>query len=134
MRALLAMLLVSVLLTGCSRTVSPGVRERIVQDFQAGKLKPDSHGVVALPPDLAAASIDGRAFATTNQTAVWLLLRTWQGKGANLTGYLYAPGAALKVGSEVSLTTDGAGVIVSAESMVEKALGGAWYIVHSGYD
>jgi hypothetical protein len=134
MRALLAVVLVPVLLTGCSRTVSPAVRERIVQDFQAGRLKPDSRGVVALPPELAAASIDGRAFVTTNQTAAWLLLRTWQGKGANLTGYLYAPGAPLKMGTEVSLTTDSAGVIVSAESMVEKALGGAWYIVHSGYD
>jgi len=133
-RAFLSVIGSCLLATGCSRTVSPAVRERVAQVFQAGKLKPDFRGVVVLPPDLAAASIDGRAFVTTNQTAAWLLLRTWQGKRANLTGYLFAPGAALKVGTEVSLTTDGAGVIVSAESMVEKALGGGWYIVHSGYD
>jgi hypothetical protein len=134
MRALLAVLGAFVLVAGCSRTVSPAVRERIVQDFQAGKFKPDSRGVVLLPSDLAATSIGGRTFVTTNQTALWLLFRTWKGKAANMTGYLYAPGAPLKPGSEVTLTTDNIGVIVSAESTVEKALGGGWYIVHRGYD
>jgi hypothetical protein len=131
---MLAVLAAFVLVAGCSRTVSPAVRERIVQAFQAGKLKPDSRGLVVLPFDLSATSIDGRAFVTTNQTVLWLLLRTWQGKGANMTGYLYAPGAPIKPGSEVTLTTDDAGVIVSAESTVEKAVGGSWYIVHRGYD
>src|SRR5208282_5662757 len=100
MRAPLAVLGAFVLVAGRSRTVSPPVRERIAQDFQAGKLKPDSRGLVVLPTDLAATSIDGRAFVTTNQTALWLLLRTWQGKGANMTGYLFAPGAPFKPGSE----------------------------------
>ena len=134
MRTLLAVLAVCALATACTRTVPPDNREGIARDFQAGQLKPDPQGVVHLPPNLADASIGGQAFVTKNQTAVWLLLRTWRGKGANFTGYLYAPGPPLNLGSEVTLTTDAAGVIVSAESTVEKAVGGSWYIVHSGYD
>ena len=134
MRAFLAVLGAFVLVAGCTRTASPAVRERIVQDFQAGKLKPDSRGVIVLPSDLASASLDGRAFVTTNQMAPWLLLRTWQGKGANMTGCLYAPGAPLKPGSEVTLTTDSAGLIVLAEATVEEAIGASWYIVHRGND
>jgi hypothetical protein len=80
------------------------------------------------------ASLDGRAYVTTNQTASWLLLPTWQGKGAKMTGCLYAPGAPLKPGSEVTLTTDSAGLIVMAEATVEEAIETSWYIVHRGND
>jgi hypothetical protein len=134
MRSLLATVAVCALATSCTPKVTAGARERITQDFQAGKLAPDPSGVIQLPPDLASASLGGKAFVTTNQTGRWLLLRTWRGKGANLTGYLYAPGAALKLGTAVSLTTDAAGVMVSAECTVQKAVGGSWYTVHSGYD
>ena len=111
-----------------------GDLQAFAQAFQSGKLKPDARGVIQLPSDLAHLSLGGQAFVTTNRTATWLLLRTWRGKGANLTGYLYAPGPALKLGTDVSLTTDAAGVILSAECTVEKALGSSWYTVHRGYD
>ena len=134
MRTLTTTLAVCALATACNQAVAPATRERIARDFEAGRLKPDVQGVVCLPLDLTGSSIGGRAFVTTNQNSAWLLLRTWRGKGGNQNGYLYAPGTALRLGSEVTLTTDAAGVIVSVESTVEKTVGGSWYIVHSGYD
>jgi ABC-type multidrug transport system fused ATPase/permease subunit len=134
-KIMLAAFALCLLVIACRRIVAPAVRERIAQGLQSGKLKPDSRGVVKLPSDLAMASIGGQAFTTTNRTAaIWLLCRTWRGKGANLTGYLYAPGQPLKLGSEVEVTTEGAGVIFYTEVTVERSLAGSWYVVHRGYD
>ena len=135
MRLLPAALTVCLLLTACGQAVAPAAREKIAQDLQTGKLKPDAQGVVRLPPDSANASIGGRAFITTNRTgSSWVLLRTWRGKGANLEGYLYAPGQPLKVGSEVDVTTDAGGVIVTAEVTIKRAREASWYAVYSGND
>ena len=135
MKPLLAMLGIVLVVAGCSGSVAPGIRVQIAEDFEAGKLKPDAQGVIRLPAELIEASIDGRAFVTTNQSMdVWLLLRSWRGKGGNLTGYLYAPGAPLTVGSEVPLITDAAGVVVSAHCTVQKSIGASWYLVHRDHD
>ena len=55
-----------------------------------GTLKPAPNGVVTLPPALASASLDGKAYVTVDSTGVtWVLFQTWRGKGANLRGYVY---------------------------------------------
>ncbi|MGA2501408.1 MAG: hypothetical protein ABSH20_27015 [Tepidisphaeraceae bacterium] len=56
----------------------------------SGILKPDVHGVVKLPPASAGLSISGEIYVTTDASGtVWVLFRTWVGKGCNLHGYLY---------------------------------------------
>ena len=121
-------------LFGCGQSAAPGSSQRVLAAFQSGSLAPDTQGVIRLPTDLADASVDGRAFVTTNRSGPWLLLRTWIGKGANLDGYLYAPGMQVTNGGSIEVNTDDAGAIGPAEVTVEKALTDSWYFVHRGDD
>jgi hypothetical protein len=135
MKACSAVVALTLLLTSCSKTVTAPLREKMGRDLEGGKLRPDAQGVVQLPSDLARGSIDERAFVTTNGTGSrWLLLRAWRGKGANLQGYLYAPGKPLKAGTDVSVATEDAGVIAVLEVTVRKTLNGSWYEVYRGID
>jgi hypothetical protein len=123
------------LLAGCEQKTVPAICQRVAVELQAGKLKPDGQGAVRLPTEFAEACVDGRAFITTNQTGVpWLLLRTWVGKGANLTGYLFAPGLQAKAGNEFQVITDAAGIVAPVEVTVENAMNKSWFIVHRGED
>jgi len=61
----------------------------------AGALKPDANGIIKLPAIASGLSLRGEAYSRTDASGTtWVLFRTWQGKGANLRGYLYRSTAA----------------------------------------
>jgi hypothetical protein len=69
-------------------------------------LVPDAAGIVHLPPSLSGQSRDGNAYVRTDPNgAVWILLPTWRGKGANLRGYAFTTAAApAAVPSRITVT------------------------------
>jgi hypothetical protein len=61
-----------------------------VTQIMNGSLKPDANGVVKLPPALGKLSLYDEAYVTTDASGVvWVLFRTWQGKGTNLHGFVH---------------------------------------------
>jgi hypothetical protein len=88
-------------------------RDDVFTAFKEGAITPDADGVIVLPPSLAAASVDGKAYVTReSQQATWILfVKNHQGQG-----YLFctAPGHAgpkvsvgvnyPKVGSQIAVT------------------------------
>lgn len=66
--------------------------EALAKAHAAGQLT-DVGGVVKLPANQAASTIDGRMYVTPGGSSGNLyLFITWQGKGSNLRGYLYHHG------------------------------------------
>ena len=130
MKRILPLLAAVALLSGCEAAESgslPKSRTAAAQ-IAKGVLTANAQGVVALPASLSSATVDGRAYVTTKAGGRrWILFRTWRGKAANLRGYLYTAGDAPAIGSDVSVTTDIAGVIAPAEVTVDSALGNSWY-------
>jgi hypothetical protein len=65
--------------------------QQIVAGVLNGRLRPDVHGRVILPPWQAPASADGRVYVTRKQKGLLLILfPTWRGKGSNVAGYLFS--------------------------------------------
>lgn len=104
-------------------------------EVDRGVLTPDARGVVTLPAGLTGATFDGRAYVTARPGGKrWVLFRTWGGKAANLRGYLYTAGDNAAIGSQLSVTTDMAGIIAPAQVTVESSLGNSWYYVSRSMD
>jgi hypothetical protein len=65
-------------------------REAVATEVLAGRLRPDAAGVVTLPAEFAAASVDGRVYVTRMPDGLtFVLFPSWRGKGSNLRGHLY---------------------------------------------
>jgi hypothetical protein len=63
----------------------------VPQMTMAGTVPAETSGVVKLPPRLAAATVTGEVYVTRAPSgAVLILFVTWQGKGTDIRGYLYA--------------------------------------------
>ena len=66
------------------------LREAVVGEVLAGKLRPDAAGVVALPREFASTSIDGRVYVTRRTDGLTcVLFPAWRGKASNLRGFLF---------------------------------------------
>jgi hypothetical protein len=112
--------------------------KKVVEQITAEKLPVDKHGVVqALPGELRASSPEGVYVTGKPAAPAYVLFVFWRGKAANLRGRLYAPGAALKVGSEVSVRTP----IPLAQSptamndvKIDGQLAPNWYLVSRSLD
>ena len=61
---------------------------QVFDGIMARKLKPDSKGVVALPPNLSKTSVDGHAYVTKAKNQTMVFFPSWFGKGANVQGTL----------------------------------------------
>jgi hypothetical protein len=108
---------------GCGQKTVSAICQRVAAQLQTGKLKPDNKVTIQLPTEFADVCVNGRAFITINRIGTpWLLLRTWVGKGANLTGYRFAPGLQTKAGGKLQVVTDHAGVVAPAEVTVDQVM------------
>jgi hypothetical protein len=68
----------------------PAKANAVVSGVMNHTLAPDAVGVINLPPTLSGASCDGRAYVRVEASGTtWILIRTWQGKGGNLKGYVF---------------------------------------------
>jgi hypothetical protein len=65
--------------------------QKIVTGVRNGTLSADRTGRIILPPSLASTTKDGKVYVTHKENGLLLILfPTWQGKGANMHGYLFS--------------------------------------------
>ena len=60
----------------------------VFEGIMAGKFKPNSKGVVALPANLSKTSVDGHAYVTKAKNQTMVFFPSFFGKGANVQGTL----------------------------------------------
>ena len=89
---------------GCDRSTSTATLTKTAADILAGKIATDENGVCKI--GLENNTVGNKAYVTVQPDGTKLVLfRTWQGKGANLRGFLFTDGPPLTVGSEIELLT-----------------------------
>ncbi len=112
---------------------------QIVADIKTGKLVPNSSGVVQLPPDLAPATVDGRAYVTRRPAGkILVLFVAWQGKSANMRGYLYSSHPLTSRDllkdyysrDNIVVASPCVGTVINVDLVVEKWLYPNWYRVY----
>jgi hypothetical protein len=110
----------------------------VVTQVTNGALNPDVNGVVKLPPRSKDTSLNGEVYVTKDSSGtVWVLFRTWQGKWANLQGYLYrstpAAGPAppiINVLGPIPLPTP----TQENDYFVDRQIDPNWYQIHRDQD
>ena len=103
-----------------------------------GSLKPDANGVVKLPPALGKLSLYDEVYVTTDASGiVWVLFRTWQGKGTNLHGYMHrstsatgpVPASIAVLGPTIPMDLTGPST-EKVDYVVDQQIDPNWYEVH----
>lgn len=129
----LVALLTLAALTACSDGNIPKSKKslflKIIDQVQTGAIKEDASNVIRLPPDMKEASIDGELFISRPSTNEQLIVvfKTWQGKGNNMEGFLYA--AMPLTNNEIKKDYYGQPVVSvnSIDLTLEKKLETGWY-------
>jgi hypothetical protein len=105
----------------------------------AGTLKPDPTGMVTLPPGLASATADGKAYVTSPRggTTTVIVFKVFIGKGSNFVGYIHSA-TTLPPGLLTFNTFGGGhsvhGIPVTNDTVSIAPLGSAWYHAYSDRD
>jgi hypothetical protein len=64
---------------------------QVIERLKTGELKDGNSGIVQLPAQLRAASVDGEVwFSQPNTNQMIVVFKTWNGKGSNMEGFLYS--------------------------------------------
>jgi hypothetical protein len=83
-------LLFALRLVGCSAVFNQSEANHIVQEIQAGRLRPNDKGVVSLPWYMATVTTDGKVYVTEKENGTVFIFFSTRQKIMDFEGVLYS--------------------------------------------